>query len=618
MSKNNRQEQKTANQPSSYTQISPSDRSVGSESLTTLEKDYIPLSFTSTIGAGRGKSAHTQFMPVHSFQRASPTGTDDSLSSISFIPYSHTLHNNEIQNGRSRANGVGRGKSVQPRLIQTDYTQRSPLNIPANNELLISHAITNEARNNNTQHFSSVFSPTVGVGRGQRFLPQFDPTSNFEQSDLSLQSGSHLLGNYSPSITPSLAGHDNRSSLRNYSVLDTNQNYDGRVTASPSVVRSIAAVQGQQYEQHPSINPISVNQLQSIDRNHEQSLALIARVRDDMRAPTPKCRKNKVITDECLMKLWQRYDDGRIDIPAFLKAAEVLKAKSGNVLTVTPNTTIEELKRQVTKQKPELYPDRQSYRTEPTGKSVKDSQKLSELNVDKSKKIYFKDLGTQLGWSTVFLAEYAGPLLIYLLFYLRPSFIYGTIGSSRPAHTVVHLAAFCWTFHYAKRIFETLAVHRFSHNTMPLFNLFKNCGYYWGFTAWVAYFVNHPKYTPASFGNVQIYLSLAAFLINEMGNLSIHLALRDLRPQGSKERKIPYPTSNPFTKLFNFVSCPNYTYEMGSWMSFSIMTQTLTALIFTIAGAYQMTMWALGKHRLYKKEFPNYPKRRKAIIPFII
>lgn len=30
---------------------------------------------------------------------------------------------------------------------------------------------------------------------------------------------------------------------------------------------------------------------------------------------------------------------------------------------------------------------------------------------------------------------------------------------------------------------------------MPLFNLFKNCNYYWGFGAYVSYFVNHPLYT---------------------------------------------------------------------------------------------------------------------------
>lgn len=36
---------------------------------------------------------------------------------------------------------------------------------------------------------------------------------------------------------------------------------------------------------------------------------------------------------------------------------------------------------------------------------------------------------------------------------------------------------------------------RFSHATMPLFNLVKNCTYYWLFALYVAYFVNHPLYT---------------------------------------------------------------------------------------------------------------------------
>jgi very-long-chain enoyl-CoA reductase len=49
------------------------------------------------------------------------------------------------------------------------------------------------------------------------------------------------------------------------------------------------------------------------------------------------------------------------------------------------------------------------------------------------------------------------------------------------------------------------------------------------------------------------------------------------------------------------------------------MTQTLTALFFTIAGTVQMTIWAKQKHRAYKKDFGDkYPKQRKAIIPFFI
>ena len=35
------------------------------------------------------------------------------------------------------------------------------------------------------------------------------------------------------------------------------------------------------------------------------------------------------------------------------------------------------------------------------------------------------------------------------------------------------LAAICWSFHYIKRLLETVFVHRFSHATMPIANLFR-------------------------------------------------------------------------------------------------------------------------------------------------
>ena len=89
----------------------------------------------------------------------------------------------------------------------------------------------------------------------------------------------------------------------------------------------------------------------------------------------------------------------------------------------------------------------------------------------------------------------------------------------------------------------------------------KNCGYYWGFAAYVSYHVNHPLYTSPS--TTQVYSCLAAFAACQLGNFSIHLLLRNLRPAGSKVRKIPRPDGNPFTSLFNLVSCPNYTYEVG-------------------------------------------------------
>ena len=52
-------------------------------------------------------------------------------------------------------------------------------------------------------------------------------------------------------------------------------------------------------------------------------------------------------------------------------------------------------------------------------------------------------------------------------------------------------------------------------------------------------------------------------------------------------RKIPVPTGNPLTCLFSVVSCPNYTYEIGAWLCFSIMTQCvpgkqISTFLFTI------------------------------------
>ena len=281
-------------------------------------------------------------------------------------------------------------------------------------------------------------------------------------------------------------------------------------------------------------------------------------------------------------------------------------------------TTVGEIKRAYHKIKPKLYPSRQLLKKDLNGKVLGNEETLRSLEFDNTARFYLKDLGPQIGWKTVFLTEYAGPFFLYLVFYRRPSFIYGAGASEKPIHPYVHIACACFLFHYGKRLLETHFIHRFSHGTMPIMNIFKNSSYYWGFACFVAYFVNHPLYTPASYGDLQVYGSLAGFLLCQLGNYSIHVAFRNLRPEGSKERKIPVATLNPFTMLFNFVSCPNYTYEIGSWFWFTVMTQSVMAALFTVVGGAQMTVWALKKHRNYRREFKDYPQGRKSIFPFII
>ncbi|KAM6904447.1 very-long-chain enoyl-CoA reductase-like [Xenentodon cancila] len=286
---------------------------------------------------------------------------------------------------------------------------------------------------------------------------------------------------------------------------------------------------------------------------------------------------------------------------------------------VEPTATVLDIKALFHKAYPKWYQARQSLRLDPKGKSLRDEEILQTLPVGTTASFYFNDLGPQLTWGTVFLAECAGPLILYLMFYFRLPFIYSPkYDFTSSKQWVVHLACMCHSFHYIKRILETLFVHRISHGTMPLRNIFKNCGYYWCTAAWMAYYINHPLYTPPIYGQQQVNAGVYIFLFCQIGNFSIHVALRNLKPPGSKVKKIPYPTKNPFTWIFWLVSCPNYTYEVGSWIGFTVMTQCVPVAFFTLVAFVQMTVWAKGKHRGYLKEFRDYPTLRSSILPFLL
>ena len=52
---------------------------------------------------------------------------------------------------------------------------------------------------------------------------------------------------------------------------------------------------------------------------------------------------------------------------------------------------------------------------------------------------------------------------------------------------------------------------------MPIANLYRNCAYYWGFAAFVSYFINHPQYTPPA--EVQTLACFGLALLCQLCNL---------------------------------------------------------------------------------------------------
>lgn len=168
--------------------------------------------------------------------------------------------------------------------------------------------------------------------------------------------------------------------------------------------------------------------------------------------------------------------------------------------------------------------------------------------------------------------------------------------------------------HYVKRELETLFIHRFSSETMPFTNLFKNCGHYWViFALLVGYFLFHPLYTEPTYLSTNVrYVLIALFAVFEILNFLTHNVLKNLRKPGTTERGIPKGYG------FELVSCANYFWETLSWGSYAVLSGCLTSYIFLGVSFFQMTDWALKKHKRYKQEFPNYPKERKAIVPFFL
>ena len=141
------------------------------------------------------------------------------------------------------------------------------------------------------------------------------------------------------------------------------------------------------------------------------------------------------------------------------------------------------------------------------GKALENSYRLNLLEgVSEGRvsdvKLFYKDLGPQVAWSTVFYLEYAGPLVIYsLVWAARAGYLPSAERILAPMRDNLEartLAGFCYVGHFAKRLLETRFIHRFSHATMPLSSCLRNCIFYWLFAFVIAYFTTHPLYTPPS------------------------------------------------------------------------------------------------------------------------
>ncbi|KAK0593441.1 hypothetical protein LWI29_036656 [Acer saccharum] len=209
-------------------------------------------------------------------------------------------------------------------------------------------------------------------------------------------------------------------------------------------------------------------------------------------------------------------------------------------LELNDSATVAELQEAIHKRTKKFYPSRQRLtlplppgsKERPTVLSYKKSLKEYCDGNSGNLTVVFKDLGPQVSYRTLFFFEYVGPLLLYPVFYYFPVYQFLGYKGERVIHPVQTYALYYWCFHYFKRIMETFFVHRFSHATSPVSNVFRNCAYYWTFGAYIAYYVNHPLYTPVS--DLQMKIGFGFGVLCQISNFYCHILLKNLRsPDGT-------------------------------------------------------------------------------------
>ena len=171
-----------------------------------------------------------------------------------------------------------------------------------------------------------------------------------------------------------------------------------------------------------------------------------------------------------------------------------------------------------------------------------------------------------------------------------------------------------WTTHYVNRAWSWPNRAKLDQKLMPLsvaiFAIIFNTINCWLNGIWL-FDLSH-GYELAWFTDPRFLLGVSIFFLGMIINIKSDNILFSLRDDGSTGYKIPRGG------LFERVSSPNYLGEIIEWIGFAIATWSLAGLTFAVWTFCNLAPRAFAHHRWYKEEFSNYPKNRKALIPFVI
>ena len=70
--------------------------------------------------------------------------------------------------------------------------------------------------------------------------------------------------------------------------------------------------------------------------------------------------------------------------------------------------------------------------------------------------------------------------------------------------------------------------------------------------------------------------------------------------------------------MYRWITSPNYFGEIVEWVGWAIMTWSLPGLAFALYTTANLAPRAISNHRWYRRTFPDYPRERRALVPFLL
>jgi protein-S-isoprenylcysteine O-methyltransferase Ste14 len=106
-------------------------------------------------------------------------------------------------------------------------------------------------------------------------------------------------------------------------------------------------------------------------------------------------------------------------------------------------------------------------------------------------------------------------------------------------------------------------------------------------------------------------LGASLFVVGAATNLRSDAILRGLRGPGETGYRIPSGG------LYGFVASPNYLGEIVQWGGWALATWSGAGLAFFALTIANLAPRARSNRQWYRETFPDYPRDRRALIPFV-